>query len=250
MGFPKKSEILEALKRLEKKEGSLALRSDASPHEKFRFELCQIFVRYKREHHLKPNELAHILEIDETKVSNILRNRIKEFSTDSLIDLYSRLDPGAIKSGVSIEKIANEKSEKLKNQADERRWVEAGAFFESDESHSVLENSISNSFFHNDFSFDEEMIEDQAVGVLGPNASYEQKFKYSLCEVIRSKVLEKESIDLKEEIITEIVSEEIELLKNLRIDHFSIARLLKITESLVKQDKLQQGLKAFIEAIS
>lgn len=142
------------------------------------------------------------------------------------------------------------KNSKKKKEADEKRWAEAADFFESDESHSVLENSIPDSFFHNDFSFDEDMIEDQAVGVLGPNASYEQKFKYSLCELIRSKILEKGSVDLEEELSTEIASEEIRLLINLRIDHFSITRLLKITESLVRQDKLQKGLEAFIDSIN
>ena len=38
-------------------------------------------------------ELANILGVDEAKVSKILRHRISEFSTDRLIDLYSRLDP-------------------------------------------------------------------------------------------------------------------------------------------------------------
>lgn len=93
MGFPKKTELEEALEKLENSEGSISLRNDASPLERFRFDLCQKFIRFKIEHHLKQKDLASVLGVDEAKVSKILRYRIEEFSTDRLIDLYSRLDP-------------------------------------------------------------------------------------------------------------------------------------------------------------
>jgi hypothetical protein len=47
MGFPDREEIESALKELEGKEGTLTLRSDASPREKFRWELCKKFIRYR-----------------------------------------------------------------------------------------------------------------------------------------------------------------------------------------------------------
>lgn len=93
MGFPDKKELERALKKLEKTEGTLALKPDASPLEKFRFDLCQKFVKYKKIHNLNQKELAETLNIDEPKVSKILRHRIDEFSTDRLIELYSRLEP-------------------------------------------------------------------------------------------------------------------------------------------------------------
>lgn len=93
MAFPSKTEFDRALKKLEKSEGTLALKSDATPLERFRFDLCQKFIKYKKTHNLNQKELALALKIDEPKVSKILRHRIDEFSTDRLIDLYSRLDP-------------------------------------------------------------------------------------------------------------------------------------------------------------
>ena len=93
MGFPNKTELERALKKLEKVDGTLALKSDATPLEKFRFDLCQKFIKYKKSHGLNQKELAGVLGIDEPKVSKILRHRIDEFSTDRLIELYSRLDP-------------------------------------------------------------------------------------------------------------------------------------------------------------
>jgi len=92
MGFPNKVEISRALKKLEKAEGTLVLKPDATILERFRFELCQKFLKYKKSHSINQKEIAKILGVDEAKVSKILRHRIDEFSTDRLIDLYSRLD--------------------------------------------------------------------------------------------------------------------------------------------------------------
>jgi predicted XRE-type DNA-binding protein len=93
MAFPSKAELDRALKKLEKVEGTLALKPDATPLEKFRFDLCQKFIKYKKTHKLNQKALAQALSIDEPKMSKILHHRIDEFSTDRLIDLYSRLDP-------------------------------------------------------------------------------------------------------------------------------------------------------------
>ena len=93
MSFPKKSELEKMLKQLEKVEGSLALRPDATPLEKFRFGLCQKFLNYQLDNNLTQRDLARILEIDDAKVSKILHHRIDEFSTDRLINLYMKIDP-------------------------------------------------------------------------------------------------------------------------------------------------------------
>lgn len=93
MGFPNKNEIERALKKLENSDGTLALRPDPSPLEKFRWDLCQKFIKYKKNHGHNQKQLAELLEVDEAKVSKILHHRIDEFSTDRLIALYSKLDP-------------------------------------------------------------------------------------------------------------------------------------------------------------
>lgn len=92
MGFPSKTELDRAIKKLEKVEGTLALKPDATPLERFRFDLCQKFLKYKKSHGITQKEMAKRLGVDEAKVSKILRYRIGEFSTDRLIDLYSKLD--------------------------------------------------------------------------------------------------------------------------------------------------------------
>lgn len=91
--FPSSSEIKEISKKLEKLEGTKALPKNATPLEKFRFELQQKFVMYKLKHKCTQKALADKLEIDEAKISKILNHRLDEFSTDRLITLYQKIDP-------------------------------------------------------------------------------------------------------------------------------------------------------------
>lgn len=93
MGFPNKTELKRALKKLEKQEGTLFLKTEATPLEKFRFDLCQKFIKYKMKYKITQKELAIIVGVDSPKISKILRHRIDEFSTDRLIELCSKIDP-------------------------------------------------------------------------------------------------------------------------------------------------------------
>ena len=94
MGFPNKATLEKMRAKLEKTEGTLMLSPNATPLEKFRWELCQKFIQYKNEHELNQDQLAEALNVDKAKVSKILRHRIDEFSTDRLITLYQQLNPG------------------------------------------------------------------------------------------------------------------------------------------------------------
>ena len=66
---------------------------DATPLEKFRWDICQKFLQYKMEHHLSQDQLAEAIGVDKGKMSKILHHRIDEFSTDRLIKLYQELNP-------------------------------------------------------------------------------------------------------------------------------------------------------------
>lgn len=91
--FPSPTEIKEISKKLEKLEGTKALPKNATPLERFRFEIQQKFVIYKIKHKCTQKYLANKLEIDEAKISKILNHRLDEFSTDRLITLYQKIDP-------------------------------------------------------------------------------------------------------------------------------------------------------------
>ena len=93
MGFPAKEELQTMLENVEKKDGTLALSSNPTPLEQFRFDLCQMFIQYKQEQGITQREMARRLGVDEAKVSKILHHRIQRFSTDRLITLLLQLNP-------------------------------------------------------------------------------------------------------------------------------------------------------------
>lgn len=91
--FPNSKELKELSKKLKQLEGTKALSKNATPLEKFRFEIQQKFVSYKLKHNFTQKELAEKLEIDGPKMSKILHHRLEGFSTDRLITLYQKIDP-------------------------------------------------------------------------------------------------------------------------------------------------------------
>ena len=96
MAFPDKDKVKKALEKLEKVQGTLALPENPTALEKFRWDICQKFILYKLKNNLTQREISELLETDESKVSKILHHRIQEFSTDRLITLYEKLDPGVV----------------------------------------------------------------------------------------------------------------------------------------------------------
>ena len=93
MAMTNKTKISKTFKKVSKVEGSLAPPANPTPLEKFRFDIQQMFVSYKMDHKISQREMADRLEIDESKVSKILHNRLEDFSTDRLINLYGKLNP-------------------------------------------------------------------------------------------------------------------------------------------------------------
>ena len=92
MGFPSKEELERARKKLSKVEGTLMLSENPTPLERLRWEICQRFVIYKMENNITQKELAKRVGVDEAKISKILRHRINEFTTDRLVNLFSKID--------------------------------------------------------------------------------------------------------------------------------------------------------------
>ncbi len=91
--WPSKKELDKVLNKMELSDGTIHISPDASSLDKFRWEICQKFIRYKREHGITQRELASLIQTDEGKVSKILHHRIDEFSTDRLIGFYQLINP-------------------------------------------------------------------------------------------------------------------------------------------------------------
>lgn len=92
--MPNRRDVKNVLRKLKHKGGSLAFnKKDATPLERFRFELQQVFVTYKITHDCTQKELSELLGVDKAKISKILSNRLDEFSTDRLISLCEKINP-------------------------------------------------------------------------------------------------------------------------------------------------------------
>jgi len=96
MKFPSKKTLDTMRKKLAKADGTLMISPDASPLERFRWDLCQKFLQFKMDHDLSQVQLAELLGVDKAKVSKILHHRIEEFSTDRLVTLYQKIDPDIV----------------------------------------------------------------------------------------------------------------------------------------------------------
>ena len=93
MRYPSKKKLEAIEKRLNKLEGTLMVGPSSTPAEKFRWNLCQKLVRYMVENALTQVDLAKILKIDQSRVSEIVHHRIDKVSTDKLIAYNEIINP-------------------------------------------------------------------------------------------------------------------------------------------------------------
>ena len=93
MAFPNKKELEKIRKESEKWEGSLIPSQDATPTEKFRYQICQELLKYKMNNDLKNIEMAEALSVPEADLSRIFRFRIDGISTDRLLGLLEKVKP-------------------------------------------------------------------------------------------------------------------------------------------------------------
>jgi predicted XRE-type DNA-binding protein len=91
--WPKRKDIEEVLKDLEKESGSRALSLDATPVEKTKHDICAEFVKYMLKNKLTQRQLARQLELDEAIVSKIVHYRFDDFTIDRLYGYLSILNP-------------------------------------------------------------------------------------------------------------------------------------------------------------
>jgi len=95
-GFPSPATLKKVRDRLSSpkyKGGNIALADDATEVERAKYQLCQLITRYHREHDVSQRVLAKRLEIDEARISEILRGKISSFTVDRLLGYVQKLYP-------------------------------------------------------------------------------------------------------------------------------------------------------------
>ena len=73
--------------------GNIALPDDASEVERAKYKLCQLIAKYLRDSELTQRDLAKKIEIDEARISEILRGKINNFTIDRLMLYTQKLYP-------------------------------------------------------------------------------------------------------------------------------------------------------------
>ena len=93
MAFPNEKELKKIRKKLRKAEGFLMLDPNADELTRFRFEICQEFLKYAQERRMTAVQMAKMLGIPKADMSRIFNHRLDRFSTDKLIRLYAKIRP-------------------------------------------------------------------------------------------------------------------------------------------------------------
>ena len=92
MKFPREEELQEIIEIMEKTEPSRSLPPNASTVEKIKYKLCEKFVRYFLKNEISQAELARQINIDPSRINEIVKYRIDLFTIDKLINLAEKLD--------------------------------------------------------------------------------------------------------------------------------------------------------------
>ena len=89
--FPPSHELEQVRIQLDKCVASRLSPKNASDLDRYKFELCKIFVIYKNTHNVTQRALAEKISIDESLISKILHYHLEEFTTDRLIKYLSKI---------------------------------------------------------------------------------------------------------------------------------------------------------------
>jgi predicted XRE-type DNA-binding protein len=95
INFPNDAEIERALKKIAEKEASegysyIIPRSAPTP-DRLKYLLCKEIMKYKHRHNLNNTELAEVLNISQSRVSEILKGKVHLYGLGKLIDLITIL---------------------------------------------------------------------------------------------------------------------------------------------------------------
>lgn len=94
-GWPSEKELRKMDKILEKAPATRMLPSNATPVEKFKYELCRQFVIYLNQNkQLSQRQLAKRLKTSEARVSEIVHYHLDKVTTDRLIGYLGIIRPG------------------------------------------------------------------------------------------------------------------------------------------------------------
>ena len=94
-GWPSETEWKKIEKELEKSLPTIIRGDSATPVQKAKQEICREFVRYANKTDITQREMAKILGVTESRVSEILHYHYDHFTIDRLLELLIKIKPKA-----------------------------------------------------------------------------------------------------------------------------------------------------------
>ncbi len=85
--------IREKLSNPNYKNGNFALSDKATEVDRAKYQICQLVAKYHREHNITQREMAKYLEVDESRISDILKGKIESFTLDRLLTYIAKIHP-------------------------------------------------------------------------------------------------------------------------------------------------------------
>jgi predicted XRE-type DNA-binding protein len=86
---PSTDEVLDFINKVEKKakKGNIPrlLPANASPEEKLKYSLCKLFVRFAVKNEMKSVDLAKMLNLPKTRISDVVNYKIDNYTVDRLL---------------------------------------------------------------------------------------------------------------------------------------------------------------------
>ena len=94
--FPSDAELKEIRKIGAKAKGTLMLPPNASALDRAKWELCKQLIRHMRKKKLSQRQLAGILGVPESRVSEFCHYRLSKLTLDRLVRYYERIKPNVM----------------------------------------------------------------------------------------------------------------------------------------------------------
>lgn len=92
MGFPNEKELKKIRGQMSLVEPSRMLSKNASKADQLKYKLCEKFVIYLLKNGISQAQLARQLNVDPSRINEIVKYRIDLFTVDKLLDLAEQLE--------------------------------------------------------------------------------------------------------------------------------------------------------------
>ena len=94
--WPADSSLKSMDRKLARGMWSATLSPDASPTDRFKYDLCKKLLAYMKDHDFSQREFAKILGVHESRISEIIHYKIQRVTADKLMSYLEQINKRAV----------------------------------------------------------------------------------------------------------------------------------------------------------